>query len=52
MTKYIYNVYLKSKIIDHIYFTTIQDKELLRKSLVTHDNYDENIVVKRKRIVK
>lgn len=44
-----YNVYLKNKLIDTVFYNSIQDKEEIKKSLINHDGYDINIVVRKKR---
>jgi len=41
-----WNVYLNGKKIDTVYFTPGCDAEYVRKSLINHDGYNADIVVK------
>ena len=44
-----WSVYLNGKLIDEVPFTNQYDKDEVRNSLVNHDGYDPNIVIKRQR---
>ena len=41
-----WNVYLNDKWIDTVYYTADCDKDYVRSSLINHDCYNPNIVVK------
>lgn len=43
-----YNVYLNGKLIDTVFFTDYTVEEV-EKSLINHDGYNPNIIVKRGR---
>ena len=42
-----WNVYLNGKLIDSVPYTKNCDKEYVRESLISHDGYNPNIVVKK-----
>jgi len=44
-----YNIYLKGKIIDTVFYTEQCDKQYIYNSLVNHDGYDQNIIVRKRR---
>ena len=47
-----FDVYLKSKLIDTVYYQDSFTKDDVRISLITHDNYDTNIRVSKRRKLK
>ena len=42
-----WNVYLRGKLIDTVFFTTDYTAEEVRRSLIDHDGYDSGITVRR-----
>lgn len=44
-TMYAYKVKLDGKEIDKVFYTSKQDKEDVKRSLVDHDGYDSNITI-------
>lgn len=42
-----WNVYLRGKLIDTVFFTHDIDADTVRRSLVNHDGYDSAITVRR-----
>lgn len=45
-----WNVYLNGKLIDSVYYQSTCDQEYVCTSLIDHDGYNPNIVVKRDRV--
>jgi hypothetical protein len=43
-----WNVYLRGKLIDTVFFTTDYTAEEVRRSLIDHDGYDSGITVRRR----
>ncbi|MFW6272831.1 MAG: hypothetical protein ACOC2U_03530 [bacterium] len=41
-----WNIYLDGKLIDSVPYTEDCDKEYIQESLIKHDGYNQNIVVK------
>lgn len=41
-----WDVYLKGKLIDTVFYSPDCDAEYVRKSLIDHDGYDYRIIVK------
>ena len=47
LTEYnFWDIYLDGKLIDSVCFDYDIDKETVKSSLINHDGYDENIVVR------
>lgn len=44
-----WNIYLRGKLIDTVFYDTSCDRDYVRHSLINHDGYDENIVVRKAR---
>ena len=44
---YCWNVYLGNRLIDSVYYTKDCDREYVKSSLINHDGYNSNIVVKK-----
>lgn len=42
-----WNVYLRGKLIDTVFYTSDCDAEYVRESLIDHDGYNPGIVVRR-----
>jgi len=49
MASIAWNVYLKGKIIDTVFYDSNCDREYVRRGLVEHDGYDPAIVVRKAR---
>lgn len=44
-----WDVYLNGRLIDTVFYDSNCDKEYVRTSLINHDGYDSNIIVRKSR---
>lgn len=49
MLQVAWNVYLNGRLIDTVFYDNNCDKEYVRTSLINHDDYDSNIIVRKSR---
>lgn len=49
MKQIAWNVYLGTRLIDTVFYTTDCDADYVRRSLIDHDGYDYRIIVRKAR---